>query len=286
MKFGQPPGLPTKKFGNPATFTAAANTQASDYDSIMSQYANFARQSAASPLTTSPITSTNIAPQLAPYQQSGDVTRSLTGLSDLSTTGGYSEADIANLRARGIAPTRSIYANAQQNVERQRALQGGYSPNFGATQAQMARDESNQIADINTNINAGIAQNVAANRLSAAPSYASASATANAAQTQSDQANAAIVNEINQINEQNRMRADEFNTQTGLSARLANRQLGLGAIQGQASLYGTTPALTNLFGNQVIQAGQLGQSQQALNNQTLNTYGGFMMPGGGYSWGR
>lgn len=250
-----PPTTPTSLFGNPATFTDAANTQASDYDNIMKEYTDFIAH-----LNNN--SSTPIAPQLSNYSQSPDVTNSLSTLSNLATTGGYSDADIANLRARGISPTRSIYANAQQNVERQRALQGGYSPNFNAVQAQMARDESNQIADINTNVNAGIAQNVVANELAAAPSYASASATANAAQTQADQANAAIVNQINEMNAQ---------------LALAHNQLGLGAIQGQASLYGTTPALTNLFGNQVVQAGQLGQSQQALNNQTLGTLGGLRL---------
>jgi hypothetical protein len=35
-------------------------------------------------------------------------------------------------------------------------------------------------------------------------------------------------------------------------------------------LYGTTPALTNTFGNQVVQAGQLGQGQQQLNQQNQN----------------
>lgn len=297
---------PTSVFGNPGTFTAAADTQASDYDKIMSQYADLAKSYASNPIGTSPIATQQVAapnqvnynqitPQTSNYEQSEDVTGSLAGLSDLATTGGYSDQGINDIRARSISPIRSIYANARQNAERQRSLAGGYSPNFNAVQAQMARDESNQIGDITTNVNAGIAQNVAANRLSAAPAYASASANANAAKTAADQRNAEIINQINQANSQGSFQANRFNvdasnannennanrafstqtfnTQAALDAAKANKGGIFGAIEGQRSLYGTTPALTNTFGNQVVQASQLGQGQQNLNTQRLNTIG-------------
>jgi hypothetical protein len=339
---------PTSLFGNPATFTAAANTQASDYDKIMAQYDNLIRSSSTNPITPSfvspssstPSTTTGgfsprsfsdanfqptsyqqVAPQTSQYRQSGDVTSSLSKLSDLATTGGYSEADKADIRARDISPIRSIYANAQQETERARALGGGYSPNFNAVTAQMSRDEANKIGDVTTAANAGIAQNVASNRIAAAPAYASASANANAAQTAADQRNADIINQINQANAQGiaetnrfnaaeqaqvgefnaqgrmatdqfntstaaaiaeanaqrqqqaneananrQMQAGEFNTQTALDAAKTNRNNMFGAIGGQTSLYGTTPALTSTFGNQVMQAGQLGQGQQNINN--------------------
>ena len=318
-----PPISPTNQFGNPNTFTAAANTQAGDYDRIMQQYADLAKSYSDNPLSVAPLTAqqtskqapisaptvsfNSITPQTAKYEQSNDVTNSLAKLSDLATTGGYDSAGIADLRARGVAPTRSIYANAQENVNRQRALAGGYSPSFNATQAKLARDESSQIGDITTNVNAGIAQNVATNRIAAASPYASASASANAEKARADQANAAIINQINEANSQGNFAASsananlglgakefntstdaaiseananrvnstsQFNTDAALRAAMANRGGQLGAIQGQASLYGTTPALTNTFGNQVIQAGQLGQGQQQLNNQKIGTISG------------
>jgi hypothetical protein len=241
----------TSLFGDPATFTAAAQTQAGDYDQIMKDYSDFLSRSASNPLT-----STNVTPQMARYNQSADVTGSLANLSDLTKTGGYSEGDIANIRERDISPIRSIYANAQQNVERQRALAGGYSPNFNATQAEMARNESSAIGDRTTAANAGIAEMVARGKLSAASPYASASATANAAQTESDRANANIINQIN-----------ESNANRALEAQRFGRANILGAISGKASLYGTTPALSSTFGNQVVQAGQLGQTQQQLEQQ-------------------
>jgi hypothetical protein len=275
--FAQPraPSLPTSSFGNPSTFTAAANKQASDYDNIMQQYADLAKSFSTNPLTAGSVSATSVAPQLpTPYKQSTDVTGSLSNLSDLTSTGGYSPQGIADIRERDISPTRSIYANAQQNIERQKALSGGYSPNYNAVTASMARDESNQIAGIDTAANAGIAQNVASNRIASAPSYASASANANAAQTQSDQNNANIINQINDANANRATSIGEFNVGTNLDAQKVNRTGALGAIQGQASLYGTTPALTNTFGNQVVAANQLGQNQQQLNNQKLTAIGG------------
>lgn len=295
-----PPPLPTSQFGNPATFTAAANTQGSDYDKIMAQYDDLAKSSTTNPITASPISPTtistpgsinfrSIAPQTTNYQQSGDVTNSLSDLSTLAATGGYSDANIADIRARDTSPIRSIYSSAQENVSRQRALAGGYSPNFNATQAKLARDESAQIGDTVTNANAGIAQNVASNKLAAAAPYASAAGSANAQQAQADQANAAIINEINALNAQGEMQANEFNTSTAasiaaanaaaanstsqfnsstaLDAAKANRSITAGALGGKTSLYGTTPALVNTFGNQVVQAGQLGQNQSQINNQ-------------------
>jgi hypothetical protein len=300
------PSTPTSLFGNPASFTAAANTQASDYDRIMQQYQDLAKSYTTNPLSAQQVmpqitgnaegvAPTTLTPTTTPYSQSADVTGSLAGLSDLATTGGYTPQGIQDIRARDTSPIRSIYANAQQNVERAKALGGGYSPNFNATQARAARDEASQISDTLVNANAGIAQNVAANRLSAAPAYASASATANAAKTAADTNNTNIINQINAMNEQNKQNADTFNSTmaaqiaeananrvtqassqnvaNNLTAQQVNRTGALGAVQGQTNLYGTTPALTKTFGDQVTQAGQLNQGQQQVNNQKLDAFG-------------
>ena len=264
------PPPPLSVFGNPASYTAAATTQASDYDRIMQSYADLGNA-----YKNNPLTPTNIAPQVtqpttAPYTQSPAVTGSIANLSNLAATGGYSGQDIADIRARDISPIRSIYANAQQNVERQRALSGGYSPNFNAVQAQMARDEAQQIADTTTNVNANLAQAIAANKLAASTPYASSALSANAEATAAAQANANIVNQINEANANRNLAAQGANQQMGFQAGLANRQGQTGALQGAASLYGTTPALTSTFGNQVMQATQAQQNQQQLNQNRQN----------------
>ena len=56
--------------------------------------------------------------------------KSFAGFQQFAQTGGFSPEDLANIRARAVSPVRAVYANAQQNVNRQRALQGGYSPGF------------------------------------------------------------------------------------------------------------------------------------------------------------
>lgn len=269
----QTPTKSTSQFGNPATFTAAADTQASDYDSIMQQYKDLATKFAQNPITANQVQYQPITPQLAPYQQSADVTKSLSDLSGLADTGGYTPQDIQNIRERDISPIRSIYANDQAQLERSRRLSGGYSPSFNATIGQISRDEAQKISDVTTAANAGIAQNQAANRIAASGTYAGASASANAAKTAADKANADIINQINMANSQASTSTGEFNTEMGLNAALANRGNILDTIRGRTSLYGTTPALVNTFGNQVVQAGQLGQGQQGINNRRLETVG-------------
>jgi hypothetical protein len=245
------PPLPTSQFGNPSTFTAAANQQASDYDTIMKQYGDFVKNA-----TTNPLTAQNVAPGNVNYKESADVAGSLANLKDLSATGGYTPQGIADIRARDIAPTRGIYANAQQNAERAKSLGGGYSPNFNVSQLQAARDESSAISGIDTAANAGIAQNVAANRLAASGTYAGASEAENAARTGVDVGNANRNAEIG-----------TGNANRNLEAQFTNRSNILGGIQGQTNLYGTTPALTKTFGDQVIQTQQTGQGQQEIDRQ-------------------
>ncbi len=249
---------PLTSFGNPGSFTAGATTQASDYDTIMKNYDDLAKS-----YSTNPLTSTNVTPQSVAYAPSADVTKSLSGLSGLSDTGGYTPQGIADIRARDISPTRSIYSSAKQDLERSRSLGGGYSPNFAAASAQMARDESNKIADIDTAANAGIAQNVASNRLAAAGTYAGAASAENAARTG-----------VGEFNTSVDLNAKTGNADRALEAQKTNRTGALAAIQGKTNLYGTTPALTSTFGNQVVQAGQMGQNQQQLNqNKLRDIYG-------------
>lgn len=245
------PESPLSQFGNPASFTAAATQQAKDYDKIMGLYGDQYARNNANPLTFSSIT-----PQTAQYSRSGEVNESLSNLSELSKSGGYSDQGISDLRARGVSPIRSIYANAQRNLDRSRSLSGGYSPNYAATTAKMAREMSDKIGGALTDVNAGIAQNVASNRLSAAPAYAGAAERENEARTASERSNADIINQINQ-----------FNSQMAMNAKLTNRNNSMSAINGMTNLYGTTPALTKTFGDQVMQAKSSNQNQEQLDNQ-------------------
>jgi hypothetical protein len=178
-------------------YNTAVQQQAGDYGNIMNAYKNLLSGGASS-----------------------DVRAATKNLGDLATTGGLSDADIANIRARGVSPIRAAYSAAMRNVDRQRGLQGGYSPNYAAVQAKLAREQSEQLAQGSTNVEAEIAKLRQQGRLAAAPEYSSA----------------------------------------------ASRQseIPLRAAEGMTSLYGTTPALAQLFGNQALQGAQF---QNQINQQ-------------------
>lgn len=177
-------------------YPASIEQGARDYDSIMGAYKNI--------LNT-------------PYQSSPDVTSAMSGLKGLAETGGLSLADQAAIRERGISPVRAVYANAMRNLDRQRALQGGYSPNYTAATAKMSRDLSDEIANQTTNVNAQLAQMIQQGKLQAAPQYAQF-----ASQEESKQ-----------------------------------QQRPLDILQRMNSLYGTTPANAALFGQQALQEQQI-----------------------------
>lgn len=79
------------------------------------------------------------------------------GYQNFANTGGYSQGDISNMRARALAPTTGVYDSALRNVERQKSMQGGYSPGFGTLMARMAREKSQSLNDANIGVEASLA---------------------------------------------------------------------------------------------------------------------------------
>ncbi len=122
-----------------------AATDMSDYNSIMNNYQNFMGGAS----------NYGLQPALDTY-------------GNFAKTGGFSPQDIQDIRARSVAPIRADYANAQANVDRQRRLQHGYSPNYTAATAKMARDQAYSTADASTNAEAAIAQLIQQGKLAGA----------------------------------------------------------------------------------------------------------------------
>lgn len=230
----------------PSLYQSAVTQTGQDYDSIMGQYRDLASRASSSPsqkLNFSPI-----SPTFAQYQPGSNVGASALG--DFTRTGGYSDSDVSNLRARGISPIRSIYQNAQRGLDRQRALQGGYSPNYTAATTKMAREQSSLLSDKIGDVNAGIAEMVQRGKFAGA----SALAPIEARETEN-------MNQFNRDNAEAANRASVFNAQMPLQYAQLNKSnesndfsQALEAIRGQQSLYGTTPALASTFGNQVLNA--------------------------------
>lgn len=99
--------------------------------------------------------------------------QAFAGFQQFSQTGGFSPQDLNNIRARAVSPVRAVYANAQRNVNRQRSLQGGYSPGFGAMQTRMAREQGQETADAGINAEAGISEMVQKGKLAGLQGMAS-----------------------------------------------------------------------------------------------------------------
>lgn len=84
---------------------------------------------------------------------------------EFADTGGYSEADKAAIRQHAVSPIRAAYSNANREVERNKALQGGYAPGQGVLRARMAREQGQLASDATGNAEANIAQMVHAGKL-------------------------------------------------------------------------------------------------------------------------
>lgn len=226
----------------PGLYKSAIEQTGEDYDSIMSQYKNLASSGRpSSSLAYSPI-----SPAMTEYTPGNNH----NDLRRIASTGGLSGTEISDIRARDAAPVRSIFASGQRELARRTNLQGGYSPNAGAVSAKMARDLSSMIGDRTSASNANIAELTSRNKLAAATSLAPLDARENEFRNNMNMTNAASTN-----------RANEFNANSTLQYHQANKanedndfENIFRAIQGQAGLYGTTPALANTFGSQVLNA--------------------------------
>lgn len=169
------------------------------------------------------------------YGQAGNAFgQQRAGYSDFAQTGGYSPSDIAAIRARGIAPTRAVYANAQSNIDRQKALQGGYSPNYTAATAKLTRDLSQSVSDTNVNVEASLADQIRQGKLAGLGGL-----------NQTDSSQYGLMNNI-----------------AGNQSNALNNTLG-----GQRSLYGTAPGATSMYGTQLGQSNQQWIDSQQLQQQ-------------------
>lgn len=222
----------------------AANQQKQDYGNIMGQYQGVANNPSA--INFNPVNAAK-----ASYTRSPEMAHAMGTYGEFANTGGYSNQNIQDLRARGISPIRSVYANAVQNLDRQRALQGGYSPNYTASVAKMSGELGRNLADQTTNVNAGLAEAINRGRLSGASGLGGLATSDSDFANRTSLANANAQNQVGMFNSQNAMQGQQAN---------AARQLQ--GIQGQQSLYGTSPAAAATFGNQVLDSsGQLLNAQ-------------------------
>lgn len=248
-------GMPQSSFSNnatlpvpftpqpPMTAPTSINDQSGDYNELMNYFRNY--------MNTPSATYDPYSAESAKYQRSDELGKAFAGAEEWSRTGGYSDADTAAIRARGVSPIRSVYANAQRNLERQKALSGGYSPNFAAATGKFAREMSDQLSNATTNVNAELAQMIARGKESGLGRLSELANIETGRQT-----------DINRENVAARNRASEVNATRRMEAERANEDRIARALQGMTSLYGTTPGRARMFGDQVMQQNELGQRQR------------------------
>lgn len=189
------------------------------------------------------------------------------GYQEFSQTGGYSPADIANLRARGTSPIRAAYANAERAVGQQRSLQGGYAPNAIAAQVKMAREQGQGMADASQNVDAGIAAARNAGRLSGFAGLTDIGKARQDAQMQGDIFNAGQSNEGQKFDIGNEMNTNQFNAGQGNQVGMFNAGQGNDVSMfnaGQGNDVGKFNADLNYQG-QVYNANAQSQAQAANN---------------------
>ena len=157
------------------------------------------------------------------------------GYQDFANTGGFTPQNIQDMRARSAAPMRAVYANAQDNLNRQRALTGGYSPNYAAASAKMARELGYGLADASTNTEASLADMIHKGKLEGLGGMTNIDQALLGAQTQ--------------------------------RLGLANNTLGQ-----MGNIYGTAPGQAQMYGNQMLNSS--GQQLQAggLQNDIMRNY--------------
>jgi len=199
----------------------------------------------------------------------GAMKNAIGGYNEFAETGGFSPQAIQDIRARGVAPMRATYANAQSDLDRSRSLTGGGS-NYAASAARMAREQGYGLSDQMTDINAGIAQMVQQGRLAGLGGL-----------SQTGAAGQGLSTNIDSLNLQGMLAG--LAGMTGIDAQraAASRASGaassanqLAALRGMTDMYGTNPALLNVTGNQQLgheqnmMAGELGASQLPSNFDT------------------
>ena len=170
----------------------------------------------------------------------GYLREAMPGYREFAATGGYSPQDIQELRARSTNPVRAAYGNTMMELNRARSLGGnGGASNYIAAASRAQRDLPQQLADAQTNINAQLADQIRQGKLAGLGGIESVGGKIGGLSSEEAgrQLQAALANQ-----------GADLQTQSMADAA---QRFGL---SGQAGLYGTTPGMSSMFGNQALSA--------------------------------
>lgn len=274
-------GAPVPITPQMASFSPISSYQQAQFSPISSfQQAQFSPMGAPNQASFNPVSFAGTTFNPATYSQSPEWKRSLEEAARFVQTGGVSGQEQQDIRARGISPIRSVYANAQMNLDRQRRLQGGYSPNYTAATSKMARDMSSLLSDKVTDVNGMIAQMLQGGRIAGLNQQSNLSAQEqdiinriNLANSQginqSNQFNAAGTNQANMFNSQGALQANQFNANAFNDVNQFNSQ---GALQANLANASGINNLNQFNASGMLQA-MLANAQAANQANQLNFQG-------------
>lgn len=226
-------------------YTVGAANGMADYGDIMGKYRE---------LYDSAISPSNATAQMVNYSRTPELSKAMGGYSEFADTGGYSDANIRDLRARGVSPIRAAYGNALNEMERRINVQGGYSPNANILRAKMARESGQMMADAVQNVNAGLADRINQGRQFGISGLGNLSVQDIGFNQQAQLANQAAALDAARINS------------SPYSA--ANQKLM--ALQGMAGMYSATPGQASTYGNQLLDSQRNLLGLQGLQNDIGN----------------
>jgi hypothetical protein len=239
-------------------YNQALQRQTQDYGDIMGAYQGF-RKGLGSPTQFS--FDRVSAPRPAELGESyGYLREAMPGYRDFATTGGYSDKDVQELRARGISPIRAAYGNTMMELNRARAIGGNAgAPNYIAAVSRAQREMPGQIADATTNVNAGLADAIRQGRMFGLQGISGTGQTMGGLSSAEAgrQLQAALANQAAGLQAQ------------GMTEQSKQNLMGmdLAGINAMSGLYGTTPGMASTFGNQALNAWQTRSGMEQARNQ-------------------
>lgn len=203
-----------------------------------------------------------------------------SGYRDFSKTGGFNEGELQNIRGRSLAPTRSIYQNAQDNLATMSNRTGMNQGGYAANQRKLTREANEQIGNISQATEANIAGEVQRGKQFGTQGLERTGIAGGQMRSQVEaldqQMKAAGLGGMTEI-EKTRLMAELQNASinssaSGTNAGLANQRAALqlqaditgnnqrlSALQGWGDLYGTAPGATGQSAQNILDLQQLSQ---------------------------
>lgn len=98
-------------------------------------------------------------------QANNTLNPAITGYSNFAQTGGVTPQQQQQTLSQTQGTNAGIFDALKQNLSRQKAVQGGYSPGFGANEASLGRQASSAANSATTNANLGLLQQIQQGKL-------------------------------------------------------------------------------------------------------------------------